>query len=147
MLRSGAKPGAGDGSHREGYAGPAAEHVAELRSLVEQRVEGDSQEIHEHQLDDRAKSRERRAHRCTEESHLADRRVADPLGAEPCVEPLRRSHDPAPGLLDSLVGASAAACDVLSQDDDVGIGRQGEMERLVDRLNHEKRSRHAHVSS
>jgi hypothetical protein len=121
MLGGRPQPCPRRGPHREWHARLAAEHVAELRGLVEQRVQAHAEEVHEHDFRHGTQTRGRRAHRHAEEAHLADRRVEDALRAEGFVEPLRGAHDSAPRFLDALILAAAAAGDVLAQQDHVRI--------------------------
>ena len=75
----------------------AGGHVAELRRLVEDRVQADPDEVHEHDLDDRPQAGHRRADGGADVAHLADRRIQDTVGTEPVIEPLRDGEDPAAG--------------------------------------------------
>ena len=72
VLRSGGEPCADHASHHQRGSGLATEHVAELGSLVVERVVGDSEEVHEHQLCDRPQSGQ-----CGSGSHSDDRGFGD----------------------------------------------------------------------
>ena len=104
-----------------GMLGVAAHHEAELRGLVHDLVEGDAGEVGELQLDDRPQPGERRADPAADEAALGQRRVADPLGAEPLVEALGGAEEP------------ADPADVLADHDHVRVGLELELERLADR--------------
>jgi hypothetical protein len=148
VLRGGPQPRADERPHDERHLRLAAEHVAHLGRLVEERVEAHADEVHEHQLGDGPEPGRRRADRDAEVAHLADRRVDDALGAEPADQPARRAHDAAPGVLDALRLAAAAAGDVLAHDDDGGVALHGLVERLVDgEQERQLASGHGHASS
>jgi hypothetical protein len=66
--------------HRHGHL--AAEHVVDLRRVVDDLVHRDDREVHGHQLDHGAQAGHRRPHPQAHEPGLADRRVDDPLLAE-----------------------------------------------------------------
>jgi len=134
MLRRGPQAGARHGANDEGNARLAAEHVTQLGGLIEQRIEGHADEVHEHQLDDRPQAGGGGADGDAHEAHLADRRVAHAIGTEGLVQAARHSHDSTPGLRDALFLASAAARDVLAEQDHVGIRGQSDVQGLVDRL-------------
>ena len=75
VLGAGAAARAGLGAEDDRALQRAAGHVGQLRRLVEDRVQADADEVHEHDLDDRpqAPSSPRRPPR--REARLADRRV------------------------------------------------------------------------
>src|SRR5207245_2341625 len=75
--------------------GSPAGHVPELRGLVEERVEADSEEVHEHELDDRLQAGRRSADRSADERGLRDRRIADALGSELLVQTAGDGEDAA----------------------------------------------------
>src|SRR5262249_26999464 len=108
--------------------------------LVEQHVEARADEIHEHQLDNRAQPGRRGADGHPHEAHLADRRVDDAFGAEAADETARGAQDPAPGVLDSLVLAAAAARHVLAHDDDGRVLLHGLPHGFVERLDEGERA-------
>src|SRR3954454_12233929 len=111
--------------------GLAAEHVAELRGLVEDLVQADAHEVDEHELRDRAQARGGRAGRRAHDRRLADRRVEDAVG-EPRVEALGDAEHAAPGVV--VARRAGAADDVLAEDDDRLVALHLLPERLVDRL-------------
>jgi len=142
VLRGRAEPRSGRGAHGERHARLAAEHVAELRRLVQQRVEANADEVDEHELGHRTQPGERGPDRRAHEAHLADRRVAHALGPEALQESTGRAHDPAPRLLDALLLPPAAPGHVLAEDDHVGVRLHREVERLVDGEEHGDLARH-----
>jgi hypothetical protein len=123
-----------DRADHERDASLAAEHVAELGGLIQQRVERNADEVHEHELDDGAKTGRGSAHAGADEAHLGDRRVPYAAGSELRAQPLGHAHDSAPGLLDALVLAALAAREVLSDQDHVRVARHRDRHRLVEGL-------------
>ena len=73
-------PGAAHGADDHRGLGLAAEHVAELRRLVEDLVEAHAQEVDEHELGHGAQPGGRRARRRADVRRLADRGVDDAAG-------------------------------------------------------------------
>ena len=117
MLGAAAAAAAGLGAEDDRDLDPAAGHVAELRRLVDDRVEADGEEVHVHDLGDRSQARHRGADRGAEQARLGDRRVDHPLRPEAVVETAGRAVD------------TAAGADVDAHHDDVlvalHLGRQG----------------------
>jgi hypothetical protein len=72
-------------------------HVRQLGCLVEDGVQADADEVHEHDFDDRAQSGHGRPDRRADVTHLADRRVQDTLRPEALVQALRHGEDAAAG--------------------------------------------------
>ena len=73
VLRRGPEPGADHGPDGDRCFGLAAEHVAELGRLIEDLVETDAQEIHEHQLGHRPQSGSGGTHGGADEGATGDR--------------------------------------------------------------------------
>src|SRR5206468_8656470 len=82
VLGRGAQPGSRHRAHHEWYLGLAAEHVAELRRLIQKLIEADADEVYEHELRYGAEASRCRTDRHTDETGLADRCVDDAVCAE-----------------------------------------------------------------
>ena len=82
MLRGGGAPHADRLAHDERHARLAAEHVARLRCLVDELVDGAEREVGEAHLDDRPRAHHGGADRGAHDAGLRDRRVGDALRPE-----------------------------------------------------------------
>ena len=100
MLRRAALAGPALRPQHERHRELPPRHEVRLGRLVDELVERERHEVHEHDLDDRAKAGLRGADRDAADRGLADRRVADTLGAELLREPGGRT--PRPALRDVL---------------------------------------------
>ena len=69
-------------AHDQRHARLAAEHVVDVRGVVDDLVEREQREVDRHQLDDGAQARHRRADAHADDRVLGDRRVAHALLAE-----------------------------------------------------------------
>jgi hypothetical protein len=69
-------------AHDERHADLAAEHVVDVRGVVDDLVHRQQREVDRHELDDRAQAEHRRADAHADDRVLGDRRVADALLAE-----------------------------------------------------------------
>ena len=69
-------------AHDQRHARLAAEHVVDVRRVVDDLVEREQREVDRHQLDDRAQAGHRRADAHADDRVLGDRRVAHALLAE-----------------------------------------------------------------
>ncbi|MPN27380.1 hypothetical protein SDC9_174811 [bioreactor metagenome] len=96
-------------AQHHGHMTAATEHEARLRRLVDQRIHGQRDEIHEHDLDHRLESAHRRPHGHGGDGGLGDRCVAHPLGAECFQQPPRHLE------------RSACLCHIFTKHDDVVI--------------------------
>src|SRR2546426_12658670 len=103
----------------ERHRGPAAEHVAELRRLVDELVHREGDEVEDLDLDDGPEPGDRRAHAGAHERRLRDRRVAHAVLAEALAEPARHAAD------------AADQADVLPHDEDPLGALHLRLERLV----------------
>ena len=121
MLGSAALAGAALCPQDERNGQLTAGHEMRLRRLVDELIESERQEVDEHDLDDGTQARLRRADRDAADGRLADRRVADALGAELLRESCGRSPGPAFGH-------------VLAQDEHARVGAHRLPERRRDRL-------------
>ncbi len=86
MLRAGALSRADLRSHDERKLEQTAGHVAELRGLVEERVEAHAEKVHEHELDDGLQAGRRSTDCSADEGCFGDRRIANALGSELLVQ-------------------------------------------------------------
>ena len=85
-------------AHDERNPGPAPQHVPDLGRLVDDLVRGEGEDVHELDLDDRARVREGEADPEAGDRLLRDGGVAHPVGAEPLLEAGRDpEHAPAVG--------------------------------------------------
>ena len=132
MLARRAQSRAEQCAHHDRRRRLAAEHIAELRHLVDDLVAADAEEIDEHQLRDRPQPSHRRTRGGTDEGALADRRIEDPTAAKLGQQPFAGTEHVAPGILFAL-GAHAAD-DVLAQGDNVGIAFHLLPYRFIERL-------------
>ncbi len=108
--------------HDEGRVRPARCHVADVRRLVDELVEGNEEEVRPHHLHDRPEPLERGADRSAEDRALADRRVEHALGAELLLQPPCDPED------------ATCRADVLAEDEHVGSALELVAECPVDRL-------------
>jgi hypothetical protein len=97
VLRGAALAGAALGAQHERDGQLAAGHEVRLRRLVDELVEGEGQEVDEHDLDDGAEAGLGGADRDPADRRLADRRVADTLRPELLREPPGGAERPALG--------------------------------------------------
>ena len=121
VLRAAALAGAALRPQHQRHRQLAARHEVRLRRLVDELVEGERDEVDEHDLDHRPQARLRRADRDPGDRRLADRRVADALGAELLGQPGGRAP-------------RAALGDVLAEDEDALVVAHLLGQRLRDRL-------------
>ena len=142
VLRAHVHASAGGGADDDGAGGLAAEHVAELRGLVEDLIEAHTEEIREHELGHRTHAGERRAIGGADDRGLGDRGVDHAVLAELRQQAFGDPEHPARRV--ALAGGAArAARDILAEDDHAGIACHLEVQGLVDRIAHGKLS---HVS-
>jgi hypothetical protein len=97
VLRPSAAPTAGLGAEDHRHADAATGHVAQLRGLVDDRVQADRDEVHVHDLRHRPQARHRRPHGRAEHAGLGDRRVDHAIGAEALLQSACDAVDPAAG--------------------------------------------------
>jgi hypothetical protein len=115
VLAGGAEAGAVHGAYHQRRGRLAAEHVAELGRLIEDLVEADAHEVHEHQFGHGAQTGRRRAGRRPDEGAFGDRRVEHAVAAERRRQPFGHAQHPAPGIV--LARCAHAAGDVFAQQD------------------------------
>ena len=109
-------------AHDERHARLAAEHVVDVRGVVDDLVEGEQREVDRHQLDDRAQPGHRGADADADDRVLGDRRVA---------------HAPLAELLEQAVGdleGAAEDADVLAHQQHALVAAQLLAQRRVERL-------------
>ncbi len=82
MLRGEARAGAGHREHGDRQRRTAAEHKTHLRHLIGDFVHTLAQEVHEHDVDDRAKPGGRRTDAEADDALFGNRRVDDAVAAE-----------------------------------------------------------------
>ena len=121
VLRSAAGAHGGADHHR--CVLTSARQVANLRCVVGDLVERDTEEVHEHELRDRAHARERGAQRRADDRRLGDRRVAHTIGAVLGGQPER-----------DLEHAAGRIGDVFAEQDDPIVAGERAVEGPVDRL-------------
>ena len=80
---------------RERHLQLSARHRPVLRSLVDELLHRDRQEVLVHDLHDRAHALDRGADPAADDRHLGDRGVSDALGTELVEQALRHGHRPA----------------------------------------------------
>ena len=133
MLAPGPQPGAHRHAQDHWNGGLATEHVTHLGGLIEDLVEAIGNEACPHDVDHGPKA----GHSCPDgrahEAGLGDRGVADPLGTELLDQALRDAERSAHGALQRR-SESGPAGDVLTEDDDAGIGSHGLGKRFVNGL-------------
>ncbi len=95
-------------AHHDGQLGLAAEHVAHLGHLVNDLVEGNKEEVYEHDLHHRPQAGGGRPHGQAEDGRFGDGSVNHPLGPEPLKQ---AQGDPHGGML----------AHVLAGDEDGGV--------------------------
>src|SRR2546426_5124374 len=95
-----------------------------FRSLVDELVHREGDEVEDLDLDDGPEPGDRRAHAGAHERRLRDRRVAHAVLAEALAEPARHAED------------AADQADVLPHDEDPLVALHLGLERLVERLGH-----------
>ena len=117
------KPGAGadSGADDERNARLLVREVPVLRRLVDERVDDETEEVAEHDLDDGAQALDRGAERGARERELGDRRVDDPVVAE-ALDETRRDVEDSTGL------------DVLADQDDARVALHLLGEAVADRV-------------
>ncbi len=81
MMRRRRMADADAAAQQDGHPQPAAAHVLHLGDLVDDLAERIVDEIDEHEIDDGPRAGHRRAAAEADEAALADRRVAEALGA------------------------------------------------------------------
>ena len=84
---------AAGGAHDQGHAQLPAQHVAQLRRLVDERVHRQHDEIHEHDLDDGPVARHGGAHARAHDAEFADGRVAHAVAPEFLRKALRHAEN------------------------------------------------------
>ncbi|MPN63423.1 hypothetical protein SDC9_211182 [bioreactor metagenome] len=87
VLRACAQTSAVWRAQHHGHRALAAEHVARLRGLVDQRIHGQRDEVHEHDFDDGLQAGERRAHGRRGDRRFGNRRVDHAFFAELLQQP------------------------------------------------------------
>src|SRR6266851_1374415 len=97
----------------------AAEHIAELRSLIEYLIEADSDKVNEHQLCYGPQSRNGGSGRHSNNGALGNWGVDNALASEFTHEASGDAHDSTVGVIDS--GPPGASGDVLSDNHHCGI--------------------------
>src|SRR5882757_8112870 len=107
--------------HHQRDMGLPPGHVAQLGSMVGQLVKTDAEKVHDHDLGDRALTRQCRACGGTDDRRLRDRGVPHAVFAVLSGESLGDVVDTASGIRD-----------VLAEQEDVGIAAQSDVERGVD---------------
>ena len=122
VLGGGAGAGARRHPHHQRHRGLAAEHVAQLRRLVDDLLHRERGEVGELELEDRAQAGQRRADRDAGAAELGDRRVHHPVRAEAVDE-----------IAGHLEGAAVDA-DVLAHQDHPLVALEGDPHRVADRL-------------
>src|SRR6266849_2979273 len=91
MLRRQLVPGAARHADHHRHLGLAAEHVADLRCVVDDLVVGDQREVDGHHLDDRAQPEHRGADGAADDDFFRDGRIDHALLAEAVEQALRYS--------------------------------------------------------
>ena len=122
VLGGGAGARARGHAHDQRHRGLAAEHVAQLRRLVDDLLHRERREVRELELEDRPQAGQRRADRDAGAAELGDRRVDDPVGAEAVDEVARH-----------LEGAAVDA-DVLAHQDHAPVALDRDRHGVADRL-------------
>src|SRR6266567_2627479 len=89
----------------------ATEHIAELRGLIEDLIEADSEKVNEHQLCHGPQSRNSGSGRHSDDGALGDRGVNDALAAKLTHEASGDTHDSTISVIDS--GPTSASGNVL----------------------------------
>src|SRR5437773_5840426 len=97
MLRRSPQTRADHGANHQGTHGFAAEHIPELGRLVEDLIETDAHKINEHELDNGAQARSRRADSGADEGGLRNGGVHNPV-TELTPQPLGYSERTAPSV-------------------------------------------------
>ena len=122
MARTIAALGPARGAHHQGDVHLPIVHIVQFAGGIEDLVQGQGDEVHEHDLHHRAQAHHRRAHGHADEAVLGDRRFLD---ADRAV------------LFEELAGhpeGPAVEPDVLADQDHVRIAGKLLVEGLVDRL-------------
>ena len=107
MLAGRPEPRPVHGPDHDGRDRLAAEHVAELGRLIEDLVETDAQEVHEHQFGHRPQPGRSGAYGGADEGAFGDRRIQHPVTAEFRHQPLGDAQHAAPGVV--VAGSAHAA--------------------------------------
>src|SRR5689334_9276168 len=99
VLGSGAEAGTVHSAYHERRHSLATKHVAELGCLIEDLIETDAHEIHEHQFCYRPQAGRSGSSSRADEGAFADRRVEHPIPTEFWLQPLGNTEDAAPGIV------------------------------------------------
>ena len=118
-CRHTAAAGRGDGQRHDCAS---AEHVLHLRGLVEDLIHRDADEIHEHQVADRAQATSCGSDAKTDDRLLGNRGVLDTLIAELGQESVEHMED------------TAVAGDILTDQEDIGISSHRLVHALIEGL-------------
>jgi hypothetical protein len=122
MLRAGIDAAAMRHAHHHRHRNLAAEHEARLGGLIDQRVHGERDEVHEHDFDHRPQAGHGDPDGGADNGGFGNRRVAHPLGAELFQEPAGDAE------------RATRLCDILAEQDNRGILSHGVDERAINSL-------------
>ena len=131
VLGSGAKAGPIHSADHDGRFGLAAEHVTELRRLVENLVKTHAHEVDEHELAHRAQACGSGTNCGTDKARFADRGVHDAIAVF-AVQAFSYAQYAAPGI--HFAVAAGATDDVFAHQHDVFVARHFLIKRFVNGL-------------
>src|SRR5581483_4261845 len=109
MLACCAHTRADHGANDQGATGLAAEHIAQLGSLVEDHIPADAEEVHKHQLDHRTQTRCGSSYRRPDEARFGNWRIQDALTAKLLHQPFSHAQHATPGIILLEVRNASAA--------------------------------------